>query len=172
MQRIAATVILSLTLHALAADTPPGADPLALAVTRMARVGRCGSPSFSPDGKTLAFICDMTGMPQVWTTPSEGGWPNLVTTMDDPVGSVEWSPNSDWLALSVAPGGGMNTQIYMVRPRGMDLKRYTPGGKDNNWLGRWSYDGSALMISSNVRDSAAMDSLSLPAQIVSLNCND
>jgi len=28
----------------------------------------------------------------------------------------------------------MNGQIYLIRPDGTDLKRCTPGGKDNNWL--------------------------------------
>ena len=80
-----------------------------------------------------------------------------MTALDDPVSSVEWSPSGDWLAISVAPGGGMNGQIYLVRPDGTGLKRYTPGGKDNNWVASWTHDGSALMMSSNVRDGAAMD---------------
>ena len=164
MCSIRASVILSLSVGVIALQPLLAADDLTAAVTRMARVGRCGSPSFSPDGKNLAFVCDMSGIPQVWTAPSQGGWPNLVTSLEDPVTTVEWSPTSDWLALSVAPGGGMNTQIYLVRPDGTELKRYTKGGKDNNWLERWTYDGSALMISSNIRDSAAMDSylLSVP----------
>ena len=52
----------------------------------------------------------------------------------------------------------MNTQIYLVHPDGTGLKRYTPGGKDNNWLAPWTHDGSAVMMSSNIRDVAAMDS--------------
>jgi dipeptidyl aminopeptidase/acylaminoacyl peptidase len=58
----------------------------------------------------------------------------------------------------------MNRQIYLVRPDGTGLKRYTRGGKENNWLATWTFDGSALMMSSNVRDGAAMDCylLSLP----------
>jgi dipeptidyl aminopeptidase/acylaminoacyl peptidase len=133
-------------------------DDLTAIVTRMARIGRCTSPTFSPDGKTIAFISDMSGVPQVWTVPTEGGWPRLVTALDDPVSAVQWSPAGDWLAVSVAPGGGMNTQIYLVHPDGTGLKRFTPGGKENNWLGDWTHDGSALMVSSNVRDGAAMDS--------------
>jgi dipeptidyl aminopeptidase/acylaminoacyl peptidase len=133
------------------------ADDLTTIVTRMARIGRCTSPTFSPDGKTIAFVSDMSGVPQVWTVPSEGGWPHLVTALEDPVSAVEWSPTSDWLAISVAPGGGMNTQIYLVHPDGTGLKRFTPGGKDNNWLSDWTHDGSAVMMSSNVRDGAAMD---------------
>jgi dipeptidyl aminopeptidase/acylaminoacyl peptidase len=156
MRPILIAVILFSALGAIA--EMPSTDELTTSVTRMARIGRCGSPSFSPDGKTLAFVCDLSGVPQVWTAATEGGWPNLVTTLEDPVNSVEWSPTSDWLAISVAPGGGMNTQIYLVHPDGTALKRYTPGGKDNNWLAPWTHDGSALMMSSNIRDGAAMDS--------------
>jgi dipeptidyl aminopeptidase/acylaminoacyl peptidase len=150
-------VVLFSALVAIA-DTPSTTDELTTAITLMARIGHCGSPSFSPDSKTLVFVCDLSGVPQVWTAPTEGGWPSLVTTLEDPVTSVEWSPRSDWLAISVAPGGGMNTQIYLVHPDGTALKRYTPGGKDNNWLAHWTHDGSALMMSSNIRDGAAMDS--------------
>jgi dipeptidyl aminopeptidase/acylaminoacyl peptidase len=159
MRLVVMAVVLFAALVVVAADTPTVAtDELTAAVTLMARVGRCGSPSFSPDGGTLAFVCDLSGVPQVWTAATEGGWPTLVTTLEDPVNSVEWSPSSDWLAISVAPGGGMNTQIYLVRPDGTGLKRYTRGEKDNNWLASWAHDGSALMMSSNVRDGAAMDS--------------
>jgi Tol biopolymer transport system component len=127
-------------------------DALTAAVTRMARVGRCGGATFSPDSKTLAVICDMSGVPQVWTVGVDGGWPNLVTTLNDPVTAVEWSPtNSDVMAIQIAPGGGMNTQIYTVNPDGTGLKLYTAGGKDNNWLGRWTHDGSALSMSTNVK---------------------
>jgi dipeptidyl aminopeptidase/acylaminoacyl peptidase len=133
-------------------------DELTDAVTRMARVGRCGGATFSPDSKTLAFICDISGVPQVWTDSVNGGWPNLVTTLNDPVASVEWSPTSDVVAMQVAPGGGMNTQIYTVKPDGTGLKRYTPGGKDNNWLSRWTRDGRAVAMSSNVRSGENMDS--------------
>ena len=157
MRALMMAVALFVGLDVVTADTPTTTDELTKAVTLMARVGRCGSPTFSPDGKTLAFVCDVSGTPQVWTAPTEGGWPTLVTALDDPVSSLEWSPSGDWLAISVAPGGGMNGQIYLARPDGTGLKRYTPGGKDNNWLAPWTHDGSALMMSSNVRDGAAMD---------------
>lgn len=146
-----------LSLHILTADTPTTTDELTKAVTLMARIGKCDSPTFSPNGRTLAFVCDLSGTPQVWMAPTEGGWPTQVTALDNPVSAVEWSPSGDWLAIAVAPGGGMNGQIYLVRPNGTGLKRYTGGGKDNNWLAPWTHDGSALMMSSNARDGAAMD---------------
>jgi dipeptidyl aminopeptidase/acylaminoacyl peptidase len=133
------------------------ADDIKAAVTRMARVGRCGSPVFSPDGKTLAVVCDMSGLPQIWTVPVEGGWPILISAFDDPVGGVNWSPNSDWLAFSIAPGGGMNSQVYVAKADGSSIKRLTAGGKDNNWLGDWTLDGSRLTLASNQRSPDTMD---------------
>ena len=120
-------------------------------VELMAKVGSCNNPSFSPDGKQIAFLSDLSGMPQVWIVPREGGWPLKVTAFDDPIKSVSWSPAGSLLAIAVAPGGGMNTQIYVVRPDGSDLRLLTQGGNDNNWLGPWAHDGQFLTFSSNRR---------------------
>ena len=139
------------------AAAPAPAEDLATAVTRMARVGACSSPSFSPDGQQLAFVSNLSGVPQVWTVAVSGGWPQPVTALDDQVGGVQWSPDGAWLAFSLAPGGGMNQQVYVVRPDGRDLHRLTAGGKDNNWLAGWSHDSRALAVSSN-RVGGGMDS--------------
>jgi dipeptidyl aminopeptidase/acylaminoacyl peptidase len=84
-------------------------------------------------------------------------WPELVTALDDPVSGVDWSPDGDWLAFSLAPGGGMNEQVYLVRPDGTGMRRLTEGGKENNRLGPWSHDGKRLALGSNLRSSAAID---------------
>src|SRR3954466_2102439 len=87
---------------------------VAASVARMARVGSANSPSFSPDGKWVSFISNISGSPQVWIVPAEGGYPRMVTNGDDPVTEQQWSPASDWIALGIAPGGGLNTQVYVV----------------------------------------------------------
>src|SRR5579864_6983868 len=103
-----------------ALGTLSAAPPLALteAVTRMAKISRAYAPSFSPDGKRIAYISDLTGVPQISIVPADGGWPTLVTNDNDPVGDVIWSPTSDVLAYTLSPGGGMNTQIYLVNADG------------------------------------------------------
>jgi dipeptidyl aminopeptidase/acylaminoacyl peptidase len=123
----------------------------------LTKIGSCSSPSFSPDGNQLAFISNLTGVPQVWTVSADGGWPTLVTALDDPVRAVSWSPEGSWLACLVAPGGGMNQQVYLVRPDGTGLRRITDGGRDNNWLGPWAHDGWSLSIASNRRRAEGMD---------------
>lgn len=52
------------------------------AVALMARTGFCWSPSLSPNGQRIAFIANLSGLPQVWTVDADGGWPALVTALD------------------------------------------------------------------------------------------
>ena len=127
-------------------------------IRRMAKVGRCWSPSFSPDQTQLAFVSDLTGSPQVWRIPVQGGFPEAVTSFDAQVRKVIWSPKDDWLAVESAPGGGMNTQIDILRPDGTGCRRLTAGQSTNNWLNMWSKDGRHLFYSSNSEHSDSMDS--------------
>ncbi len=152
-------LLIVFTGDALFGSTPTGStqQDLTQKVTRLAKVGRAGSPSFSPDGKRLAFISDLNGIPQIWVVPTQGGWPTLVTNDNDPVGEVIWSPTSDWLAYSLAPGGGMNSQVYVVKSDGSGQRRLTPGAKETNRLFKWTLDGTRLAIGSNVRNPSAID---------------
>ena len=95
-------MLLLLLVAQLAVATPTTHAQLVEMVTRMAKIGRAASPSFSPDGTRLAFVSDRTGIPQVWVIAVDGGVPRQVTTGDDPVGRVIWSPTGEWLALSTA----------------------------------------------------------------------
>ena len=142
-----------------------GAGPLAAQGTdvaaRVAALGRLQSataPSFAPDGKSLAYLSNASGSPQIWIRRlDDAGSARALTNLPDPVGSVAWSPRGDWIAYTVAPGGGLNTQIWLVKPDGSGAKRLTPGGKDNNALFGWTRDGSRLMVNSNKDTPAAQD---------------
>jgi dipeptidyl aminopeptidase/acylaminoacyl peptidase len=145
------------TFQSAAADEKVPEDDLSATVARMARIGTCYGTGFAPDGARLAFIADLSGTPQVWTISSDGGWPDQVTDLSDQVRTVEWSPTGSQLAITVAPGGGMNTQVYLVRPDGTGLRRLTDGGKETNQLQGWTHDGRSLRISSNRRQPAFSD---------------
>ena len=133
-------------------------DAIQESIRRMAKVGRCWSPSFSPDQTQLAFVSDLTGSPQVWRMPVQGGFPEAVTSFDEQVTKAIWSPKGDWLAVEAAPGGGMNTQIDILRPDGTNRRRLTAGRFTNNWLNMLSKDGRCLFYSSNSEHSNSMDS--------------
>ena len=158
MRRLSSSLAVTLLVLALPASSARAQDDLERSVSLMAKIGSASSPSFSPDGKRIAFVTNLSGLPQVWIVDAAGGYPQLVTPFDDPVGFVEWSPDGAWLAFTLAPGGGMNEQVYLVRPDGTGVKRLTSGGKETNRLGPWFHDGSLLVLGSNARSADAIDS--------------
>jgi dipeptidyl aminopeptidase/acylaminoacyl peptidase len=155
--RLASAAVCALLCNLVKADTPPP-DDLERSVALMAKVGACWSPSFSPDGTRVAFVSNMSGVPQIYMMPAAGGFPEQLTALDDAVDEVDWSPTGEFLAFEVAPGGGLNTQVYVIKPDGSGMRRLTDGGKENNFMDRWSADGKILAISSNRRDPATTDS--------------
>lgn len=156
--KVLAVALFLFSLLGSSVESLSAQDDLERSVALMGKIGSANSPSFSPDGKTLAFVSNLNGIPQVWTMPASGGFPKLVTAFDDPVGFVTWSPDGKWLAFNVAPGGGLNEQIYVARPDGSELRRLTEGGKENNFLGDWTFDGKHIFFSSNRRNPASTDS--------------
>jgi len=152
------TVVCTLMFSAAASGQTASPDELERDVTRMAKVGACWSPTFSPDGAKIAFVSRMSGVPQVYVMPATGGFPEQITALDDAVDEVDWSPTGEFLAFAVAPGGGLNTQIYLVKPDGGGMRLLTQGGQDNNFIDQWTDDGRTLAISSNRRDPATTDS--------------
>ena len=146
-----------LALLVLAAGTAPPTAALERDVRSLIGIRTSTGPSLSPDGKRVAFLSNVTGSPQVWTVSTAGGWPELVTTFEDPVTQVAWSPAGDWLAVGVAPGGGMNQQVWRMRPDGSEAQRITRGGKETNYLVGWDHAGKTLVVASNQREPSATD---------------
>lgn len=141
----------------------PSAD-LSERVTRMARIGSVSFPSFSPDGRWLSVISNVSGIPQVYVIPSSGGWPRMITDGADPVIGAVWAPRGDTLALTIAPGGGLNTQVYVIRADGTGLRLLTDGKQDNNAFDVWDHDGKKIFIDSNRRDPASRDSFAIDVE--------
>ena len=136
-------------------------DELVRTVERFAGIGFCHTPSFSPDGSRIAFLSDLSGTPQVWTVAFEGGWPERVTAFPDQVTNAMWSPTEELIAVEVAPGGGLNQQIYLIRPDGSGLRRLSAGGADNNQIAMWSRDGKTLFVASSRDDAARYDAFAV-----------
>lgn len=157
MKKLAFTII-QLSLAVFFASAQPTSEALKARVEAMAKIGSSYSPTFSPDGKEIAFITGMSGSPQVWKISANGGWPSQLTNFNDPVSGVSWSPNGSQLAFQLAPGGGMNSQVYVMNPDGSGVTQITAGGKTNNWLNLWSKDGKHLAFSSNQANPMGMDS--------------
>lgn len=113
----------------------------------------CWYPSADPTGERVAFICDRTGVPQLWIGPAggtvavDGGDIHLLDTDPDPVTEAAWSPDGRWIAYTVAPGGGEHTRVLCVRPDGTG-RRIVAGADSGSsaYLGCWAHDGSAVAV--------------------------
>ncbi|MFE5729704.1 S9 family peptidase [Streptomyces sp. NPDC056528] len=107
----------------------------------------CWYPSVDPTGEWVAFICDRTGVPQLWTGAVNGEEIHLLDADPDPVTEVAWSPDGRWIAYTVAPGGGEHTRVLCVRPDGTG-RRIVAGADAGSsaYLGCWTRDGSAVAV--------------------------
>lgn len=126
-------------------------------VVAMANIGLCRSGAYSATGNDVLFIANLSGSPQIWKVPATGGWPVQLTAFTDPVTAIAPSPKRDLIAFLLAPGGGLNAQIYVINADGSGLKQITKGGKTNNFLGDWSKDGTKLSFGSNEQNATGVD---------------
>ena len=157
MKKIIKIVSFLLLIIPISTMAQEPAKKLATKIEAMAKIGACYSPSFSPDGSEIAFISNMSGIPQLWKMHSMGGWPIQLTNFNDPVSNASWSPTGDEIVFQLAPGGGMNSQIYLIKADGSVFEQITSGGKSNNRINRWSDDGTYLAYSSNENSPAGID---------------
>ncbi len=69
---------------------------------RYLNVRIANGPSFSPDGKRLSFLTDITGVAEVWSIPidipaSAPAWPDQLTFRGECVAGASYSPTDDIL---------------------------------------------------------------------------
>jgi dipeptidyl aminopeptidase/acylaminoacyl peptidase len=108
------------------------------------------APTLSPDGRCVVFISDRTGRPELWrqditgssSQPLPAAVPIALT--DDPVVGVSWSADGDWLAAAVAAGGGVRTQVWVLRPDGTDAHQV--GDHEHATLGPWTRSGHRVVV--------------------------
>ena len=137
---------------------------LADVVGRMGALDRAYGGRFSPDGEKLLYLSSQTGLPQLFLADAGGGDVQQISEVEDQIRGVAWTPDGETLALSLAPDGGLNTQIFLRPLQDGEMQRITEGGRTNNWLGDWSDDGRYLAYSSNRAGDGSMDAWLYDAQ--------
>ncbi len=99
-------------------------------------------PAWSPDGDTIAFIDERIDEAagkedrNVWLVNADGSGLRRVTT-GAWHGSVDWSPDGDWLVADAA------SAVVLVRPDGSDRTIAIAGSQPSP---DWSPDGETLVV--------------------------
>ena len=81
------------------------------------------SPTWSPDGKRVAYVSFETGMAKVFIQEIASGKREAVLSKDTQISSPSWSPDGKYLSLTLYQDG--NAEIYILRLRDRTLTRMT-----------------------------------------------
>ena len=120
------------------------------------------SPSWSPDGKRIAFVSNRDGFKneelvitqEIYVMDADGGNPQNLTNDLNNDSSPSWSPDGKWIVFSSARDGhfenefGITDEIYVMDADGGNPQRLTENPK-NDWDPVWSPDGKRIAFTSD-----------------------
>ncbi|QYO66525.1 alpha/beta hydrolase family protein [Leptolyngbya sp. 7M] len=139
-------VLAALLLFAAAAFAQP------YTIQQYLSIKSAGGPTFSPDGKQLAYTTNTTGTSQVWLIDLPQGKPRQLTNYEDNVSFVRWLPDGSGLIFGKARGGDENTQFFYMKPDGSGVRALTDDPRVRHNFGQISFDGKTIYYGSNKRD--------------------
>ncbi|MGB9073215.1 MAG: S9 family peptidase [Terriglobales bacterium] len=115
-----------------------------LTIENLYMTRQVGSSTWSPDGKTVAFISNMSGRNNLWLVPAEGGWPTQLTVSDQRQTSPAWSPDGKWIAYMSDYDGDEQWDIFLVSPKTGQVVNLTHTSEIAEESPTWSPDGRYL----------------------------
>ena len=103
-----------------------------------------GSPSWSPDGRRIAFTA-FQGVENrdIWIMNADGSNQHRLRETPFFEGEMDWSPAGGWLVFD---SGSWVSDVYVIRTNGTGMRNLTPGGGwDGSGQPSWSPDGRRIV---------------------------
>ena len=123
--------------------------------SRYLKIRGASGASWSPDGRRVSFLTDITGVPQVWEVPAGGGWPEQLTFHDERVSGARYSPAENKVLYSVDAGGNEKMQLHLL---GGDGERDLTGNTDAiHYSGGFAPDGRRIAYTATRRNGTDFD---------------
>jgi hypothetical protein len=128
---------------------------------QLLNVHRAFGPSAAPDGQSVAFLSDASGLPQSYVAPigsapaPERDWRRLVEATER-VQWVHYGADGRFIFSGRDVGGDENTQIFRSLPTGAELVALTPP-RVKTMFGTLSHDGRQIAFASNQRNPGDFD---------------
>lgn len=138
-------------------------------IERYLNVRQAYGPSFAPEGRALAFLTNITGLPQVWQVGLTSStiedatpvlWPDQVTFETNRVSEVAYSPapHDNRLIYVSDVGGSEQHQLFLLEVDRATVHPLSAGYEGAMHIfGSWSRDGQRICFAANRRHPALFD---------------
>jgi dipeptidyl aminopeptidase/acylaminoacyl peptidase len=120
------------------------ADMSAFSIEKLYMTRQIGNSTWSPDGKQVAFISNISGRNNLWIVPSTGGWPTQLTISDQRQSQPVWAPDGAWIAYASDHDGDEQWDIFMVSPKTGDVVNLTTSPDSAEIEPAWAPDGRSI----------------------------
>jgi dipeptidyl aminopeptidase/acylaminoacyl peptidase len=131
---------------------------LAYEFSRYLKIRSAWGASWSPDGRRVSFLTEITGVPQVWEVPSEAqgpSWPEQLTFYEERVAGAEYSPSQNRLLFGMDAGGNERTQLFLLEDG--EVTDLTRDPEAIHYSGGFSPDGSRIAYTATRRNGTDFD---------------
>ena len=122
----------------------PDVQQWQLSIEKLFMVRRVGSTAWSPNGKQITFISNITGRNNLWRVSAEGGWPVQLTISDQRQASPAWSPDGKWIAYISDHDGDEQWHVFLVSPVNGDVVNLTDTPAVSEESPAWAPDSRHL----------------------------
>jgi dipeptidyl aminopeptidase/acylaminoacyl peptidase len=122
----------------------PKADVQKFSVEKLFMTRTLLDTAWSPDGKSVAFVTNISGRYNIWTVPATGGWPMQLTVSDQRQFQPSWSPDGKWIAYQSDTNGNEQWDLFLVSTANGDVINLTNTPEIAEEGPAWSPDGKTL----------------------------
>src|SRR3954463_5841603 len=116
-----------------------------------------GASDWSPDGKQIVFVTNISGRNNLWLVPATGGWPVQLTVSNQRQTAPAWSPDGKSIAYMSDYDGDEQWDIFLVSPLSGEVINLTKTKDISEESPTWSPDGRRLAYTVKPRTSSTYE---------------